>query len=140
MRALDDLLAALPQSSDPQAGFEVDGEYLAGPAGQIRLLVGGFYLDIAMDDILSLLEGVSINDQVAKPVKAVLKHGTKLLGFGPADLFQPLSTAGRIPFAIKCRPPEQAHEFSVEKRRNSFHENERRFLARFEEPTESTAT
>ena len=118
-------------TSDPAAEglFSIAGIMVAGHPGQVRLLVDRLVLDLDEDDVVEASElpvPAGLVEDLAQPVRLVLRRGARLLGAGAADAYDNVVWRRGELFSMRTRRDEPSWRMS-----DGFREHERRFFAAY---------
>lgn len=109
--------------------FSIEGILVAGHPGQIRLLVDQAVVDLDESDVVSASELPSppgLAENLAQPVRLVLRRGARLLDVGAAAAYENVVWQRGELFAMSTRREEPTFQIS-----ESYRELERRFFARY---------
>jgi hypothetical protein len=118
-------------TSDPAAEeiFSIEGIMVAGHPGQVRLLVDQLVLDLEEDDVVSASElpaPPGLIEDLAQPVRLVLRRGARLLGAGSARTYEDVVWRRGELFSMRTRREEPSWRMS-----EGFREHERGFFAAY---------
>ncbi len=109
--------------------FSIEGILVAGHPGQVRLLVDQLVVDLDEEDVLEASElpaPPGLVEELARPVRLVLRRGARLLGAGAADSYENVIWRRGELFSMRTRREEPSWRMS-----EAFREHERRFFAAY---------
>lgn len=112
-----------------EESFSIEGIMVAGRPGEVRLLVDRTVLDFDEDDVVDASElsaPPDLIENLAQPVRLVLRRGARLLGAGAAEAYDHLVWRRGELFATRTRKDEGGWRMS-----DSYVELERRFFATY---------
>lgn len=109
--------------------FSIEGIMVAGPPGQIRLLVDQAVVDLDENDVVSASErpgSPDLVEEIAQPVQLVLRRGARLLDVGAAEPYDDVAWQRGDLFALRTRREEKPWRMT-----DTYQDLERRFFARY---------
>lgn len=112
-----------------EESFSIEGIMVAGRPGEVRLLVDRAVLDFDEDDILEASElpaPPDLMENLAQPVRLVLRRGARLLGAGAAEAYDDVVWRRGELFATRTRQDEGGWRMS-----DHYLELERQFFATY---------
>jgi hypothetical protein len=100
----------------------IEALLVTGEGERVRVILGSYYLDIEVDDVIDLEEmplpdGVVEGSAIA--ARVTLKPGARLQGVGSATAYRDLLYRGR-PFALTTRPTVVFAVDSMKAREDAF--------------------